>query len=50
MTKPHKATHRPGCTGPMKPPSRVAGWEISRCAGCGCTEVRRADETEETRR
>lgn len=39
MTHPHEVRHRPGCTGPMKPPSRVGSWLIARCAGCGATEV-----------
>jgi hypothetical protein len=50
MTRPHELRHRPGCDGPMKPPNRVGGWRIARCAGCGATEVRRADDTKEQTR
>lgn len=48
MTRPHAAIHRPGCPGPMKPPNRVGSWLISRCAGCGATQVRKAPTDDES--
>ena len=52
MTKPHAASHRPGCSGPMKPPNKVGPWLIARCSRCSATEVRKAatETTEETPR
>jgi len=48
MTKPHEASHRTGCNGPMKKPQRVGSWWITRCAGCGATEARKATNESET--
>lgn len=47
MTRERQAIHRPGCEGPMKPPSRVGPWVITRCA-CGAVEIRKAEATEDT--
>ena len=49
MTRPHAVTHRAGCSGPMKPPSRVGPWLVARCAGCGATEVRPIETTPQTK-